>query len=106
MLPRWLTAFFLLFQEPCSARRDAQIRFLKLQVEILQSPLPANRVIPDPAQFPINSRMERHFGPSLGLDRVTLLKSYKSLCNKQDEVFGAHASGYTICAVSQPEEKY
>ncbi len=39
MLPRWLTAIFLLFQEAWSARRDSHIRFLKLQVEILQSDL-------------------------------------------------------------------
>ena len=50
MLPRWLTAFFLLFQEAWSARRDAHIRFLKLQVEILQSRLPGNRIIPDPLE--------------------------------------------------------
>ena len=50
MLPRWLTALFLLFQEAWSARRDAHIRFLKLQVEILQSRLPGNRVIPDPLE--------------------------------------------------------
>ena len=50
MLPRWLTALFLLFQEAWSARRDAHIRFLKLQVEILQSRLSGNRVIPDPAE--------------------------------------------------------
>ncbi len=50
MLPRWLTAIFLLFQEAWSARRDAQIRFLKLQVEILQSRLPGNRIIPGPLE--------------------------------------------------------
>ena len=50
MLPRWLTAMFLLFQEAWSARRDAHIRFLKLQVEILQSRLPGNRIIPDPLE--------------------------------------------------------
>ncbi len=50
MLPRWLTAMFVLFQEAWSARRDAHIRFLKLQVEMLQSRLPGNRIIPDPAE--------------------------------------------------------
>ena len=40
----------LLFQEAWSARRDAHIRFLKLQVEILQSRLPGNRIIPDPLE--------------------------------------------------------
>ena len=50
MLPRWLSSLLLLFQEAWSARRDAHIRFLKLQVEILQSRLPGNRVIPDPTE--------------------------------------------------------
>ncbi len=50
MLPRWLNSLLLLFQEAWSARRDAHIRFLKLQVEILQSRLPGNRIIPDPLE--------------------------------------------------------
>ena len=50
MLPKWLTALLVVLQEAWSARRDAQIRFLKLQVEILQSRLPGNRVIPDPTE--------------------------------------------------------
>ena len=48
MLPRWLTALFVLSREVFSARRDARFRFLKLQVKILQSRLPGNRIIPDP----------------------------------------------------------
>ncbi len=39
-----------MLQEAWSARRDAQIRFLKLQVEILRYRLPGNRVIPDPLE--------------------------------------------------------
>ena len=50
MLPRWLSSLLLLFQEARPARGDAHIRFLKLQVEILQSRLPGNRVIPDPTE--------------------------------------------------------
>jgi hypothetical protein len=50
MLPRWLTALFVFCREAWSARRDTHIRFLKLQVEILQSRLPGNRVIPDPLE--------------------------------------------------------
>ena len=38
MWPRWLTAFLAMLQEAWSAGRDAQIRFLKFQVEILRSP--------------------------------------------------------------------
>ena len=50
MAPRWLMAFLVLLQEAWSARRDAQIRFLKLQLEMAQSRLPGNRVIPDPVE--------------------------------------------------------
>ena len=50
MLVRWLSSLLLFFQEAWSARRDAQIRFLKLQVEILRSRLPGNRAIPDPTE--------------------------------------------------------
>lgn len=50
MLPKWLIALLVLLQEKWSARRDAHIRFLKLQVEMLQSRLPGNRVILAPAE--------------------------------------------------------
>ena len=50
MVPRWLMALLVLLQEAWSARRDAHIRFLKLQVEILQARLPGNRIIPDPVE--------------------------------------------------------
>jgi len=50
MLPKWLMALLVLLQEAWSARRDAHIRFLKLQVEMLQSRLPGNRVILDPVE--------------------------------------------------------
>jgi len=50
MQSRWLVALLVLLREAWSARRDAHIRFLKLQVEMLQSRLPGNRVIPDPVE--------------------------------------------------------
>ena len=50
MLPEWLMALLMLLKERWSTRRDAQVRFLKLQVEILRSRLPGNRVIPDPVE--------------------------------------------------------
>jgi len=50
MLPKWLIALLVLLQEAWSARCDTQIRFLKLQVEMLQSRLPGNRVILDPVE--------------------------------------------------------
>ncbi len=50
MRPRWLMVLLVLLQERWSARRDAQIRFLKLQIEMLQSRLPRNRAISDPVE--------------------------------------------------------
>ena len=48
MLPKWFVAFLVMIQEVWSTRRDAHIRFLKLQVEILKDRIPGNRVILDP----------------------------------------------------------
>lgn len=48
MLPNWLTMAFLFLVEAWSARRDARIRFLQLQVELLRQKLPGNRVILSP----------------------------------------------------------
>ena len=45
MLPKWLMALLVMLQEAWSARRDAHIPFLKLQVEMLHSRLPGNRAI-------------------------------------------------------------
>ncbi len=56
MLPKWLTALLVLLHELWSTRRDAHIRFLKLQVEMLRSRLPGNRTIPDPEGFRVRGR--------------------------------------------------
>jgi putative transposase len=48
MVPKWLTALLVLLHEAWSARRDAHIRFLKLQVEMLKERLQGNRVILSP----------------------------------------------------------
>jgi putative transposase len=50
MLPKWLIALLVMLHETWSARRDAHIRFLKLQVEMLKERLPGNRVILDPVE--------------------------------------------------------
>lgn len=50
MQTRWLMALLVLLREAWSVRRDAHIRLLKLQVEILRSRLPGNRVIPSPVE--------------------------------------------------------
>lgn len=48
MFPGWVIMLFVLLAEHFSTRRSAQIRFLKLQIELLQKKLPGNRVILSP----------------------------------------------------------
>jgi len=50
MWPKWFVALLVMLKEAWSARRDAHIRFLKLQVELLRERLPGNRVILDPVE--------------------------------------------------------
>ena len=50
MPPQWLMALLVLLKERWSTRRDGHVRFLKLQVEILRTRLPGNRIIPDPVE--------------------------------------------------------
>ncbi|MEX0746193.1 MAG: integrase core domain-containing protein [Phycisphaeraceae bacterium] len=45
MVPRWLMTLLMLLMESWSARRDAQIKLLLLQVELLRQKLPGDRVI-------------------------------------------------------------
>ena len=45
VLTHWLMALFVMLAEAWSARRDAQVRFLKLQVELLRDKVPGGRVI-------------------------------------------------------------
>ena len=46
---RWLYVLLHLLAEAGAARRDARIRFLKAEVEILRRKLGGNRVIPSPS---------------------------------------------------------
>jgi len=48
MVPRWLHVLLALLAEAWSARRDAQLQFLRLQIELLRQKLPGNRVILSP----------------------------------------------------------
>ncbi|MEZ6192089.1 MAG: integrase core domain-containing protein [Phycisphaerales bacterium] len=50
MLPRWLMVLLMMFAEDCSARREARIRFLQAQVELLRQKVPGNRVILTPEE--------------------------------------------------------
>ncbi len=78
MQSRWLTALLVLLGEAWSARRDAQIRFLKLQLDMLRSRLPGNRIIPDPLErrqlMKIGAEMGHAVEHTLG---VVSIKTYR-----------------------------
>jgi putative transposase len=50
MLPMWFQAMLMVLFEAWAARRDVQIRFLKVQAEMLRERLPGNRVIVSPEE--------------------------------------------------------
>ena len=50
MVQAWWMLFWNLLIEACSARRDARVRFMLVQIEILRSRLPGNRVIVTPEE--------------------------------------------------------
>jgi putative transposase len=78
MLPKWLTAMLVLLHEAWSARRDAHIRFLKLQVEMLKERLPGNRVILDPVErrrlMKIGAEVDHKVEDTLG---IVSIKTYR-----------------------------
>ena len=78
MLPSWLFALLVLLRERWSARRDAQIRFLTLQIEMLRTRLPGNRVVLSPTE----RRRLLKIGTELNHDvhhtiRIVTFKTYK-----------------------------
>ena len=78
MLPNWLTALLVLLHEAWSTRRDVHLRFLKLQVEILQERLPGNRVILDPVErrrlMKIGAEVDHKVEDTLG---IVSIKTYR-----------------------------
>lgn len=48
MVPRWISFLFIMLSEYFTAHRSGQVRFLKLQIELLKQKLPGNRVILSP----------------------------------------------------------
>jgi len=49
-VPRWVSFVFYMFIEYYSAKRCAQIQFLKLQIELLWARLDQNRVVLTPEE--------------------------------------------------------
>ena len=70
VLTHWLMALLMMLSEAWSARRDAQLRFLKLQVELLRAKLPGDRVILAPE------------------DRVRLLRLGEAMGHQVHDVIG------------------
>ena len=96
MQPRWLMALLVLFQEVWSARRDAHIRFLKLQVQVLQSRLPGNRVILNPVErkqlMKVGAETGHAIEDTLG---IVSIKTYRRWLREEQE-------GYQPAKVGRP----
>ena len=94
MLPKWLTAFLVMLQELWSTRRDAHIRFLKLQVELLKERLPGNRVVLDPDE----RRRLMKIGPELDhrIEDTIEIVSNKTYRRWQREERGGREPGKVI----------
>ena len=86
MLPRWMMVVFWMLTEAWSIRRDAQIRFLQAQVELLRKKMPGNRVILTPEE---RSRLLKN-GEAVGhkvddLIGIVSVKTYKRWLREQRE---------------------
>src|SRR5690606_14089470 len=86
VLPRWMMVVFWMLTEAWSIRRDAQIRFLQAQVELLRKKMPGNRVILTPEE---RSRLLKN-GEAVGhkvddLIGIVSVKTYKRWLREQRE---------------------
>jgi hypothetical protein len=71
---RWLTVAVHLLAEAGAARRDARVRFLKAQVDILRRKLGGNRVIPSPD--------DRARLLAIGRERDSLAKNWSNVSSR------------------------
>jgi len=70
MIPRWVSFMLIMLIEHFSARRSAQIQFMKLQIELLRQKLGGNRVIVSPE------------------DRVRMLRAGAEMNHEVQDVLG------------------
>ncbi len=85
MLPRWVIVLFTMLAEAWSVRRDNQIRFLKLQLELYREKVPGNRVILSPEErqrmLRLGKKLEHKVDDLIGIVSV---KTYKRwLCEEK-----------------------
>jgi putative transposase len=85
MLPHWILTLLMIVIEALSARRDAKIRFLKLQVELLRGKLPGNRVIlaPEDRQrlLRLGEQMDHRVHDVIG---IVCVNTYRRWVQEQD----------------------
>ena len=78
MLPRWLMVLLMLLAEAWTVRRDYQIRFLKLQLELYRGKMPGNRVVLSPEErnrvLLLGKKLEHKVDDLIGIVSV---KTYK-----------------------------
>lgn len=78
MLPKWLTALLVRLHEMYSIRRDAHIRLMRLQVELLKKRIPGNRVILDPDErrrlMKIGAEIDHRIEDTIGIVNI---KTYR-----------------------------
>ena len=84
MLSKWFQAMLMVLFEALAARRDAQIRFLKVQVEMLRQRLPGNRVIVLPGErsrlLKLGAELNHQVDDLMG---VVSVKTYKRWVREQ-----------------------
>ncbi len=86
MLPRWMMVVFWMLMEAWSPRRDARIRFLQAQVELMRQKMPGNRVILTPEErsrlLKLGASLEHRVDDLIGIVSV---KTYKRWLREQRE---------------------
>ncbi len=96
MLPAWFQAFLMMLLEAWSTRRDKQIQFLKLQIELLRQKMPGQRVILSPEDRRRLMRAGSAMGHEVdGLLGIVTVKTYRRWLREQ-------ADGLTPGRVGRP----
>ncbi|MEZ6192068.1 MAG: integrase core domain-containing protein [Phycisphaerales bacterium] len=85
MLPHWLVMLLAMLAEAWSVRRDGQIRFLKLQLELYRGKMPGNRVVLSPEERQRMLRLGERLGHRVDdLIGIVSVKSYKRWLREQE----------------------
>ncbi|QDU71019.1 hypothetical protein [Mucisphaera calidilacus] len=91
MVPAWLTALLLMLGEAWSVRRDARLRFVLAQIELLKARVPGNRVILSPDERLLLLKLGSAVGHDVhDLVGIVSVKTYKRWLRQQQ---GGRAPG-------------